>query len=157
MKKRMVEMTCPWCQNRFYILRDTMILDDGTGIESERLMNSAFFTHSCSNCRNLFEMSYPLLLRNHVKGFCLFLSRAESLPEVDEPLQIRCRTPEEFEFVYQALMLQLNLKKAASARKLLLDQGIHVRKILPAPENCNKFIFDTDQGMIAFDQKPDNA
>lgn len=146
MKKRMLQITCPLCHHPFYILRDTMLLLDESGIEHERLMNSGFFAHQCSECRKLFNMEYPLLIHDAKRSLCLILSDSESLPEIEDRTIIRTKNTIDFQLVYQAVILNLPLPELAAMKKQLTDTGYFPKKLVSV--NARSAVFESESRLI---------
>ncbi len=135
MKKRMIEVICPFCSHSFWMLRDTMILMDESSVEHQRLMESGYFWHQCQNCHHLFELSYPFLIRDTGRDLSLVLLEQGDLPEFDGGKTVRMRTPADFQFVYQAVVFDLPLHEAGALRRLLYDQGYSRLKILSVDQS----------------------
>ena len=101
MKKRMFQMRCPFCGHSFQIMRDTLVIEGMDSHASRRLRNRTYFAHQCSQCRRMYDLVYPLILRC-VDRFAIVLNVQCSPNDFGEPVY-ECSSPRQFYELYGVL------------------------------------------------------
>lgn len=108
MKERMIEASCPFCGHTFYIKRDTLVISSMNPVIVSRLKDRTYFSHLCSKCHHLFYLTYPFMLKNTEKKYCLIVSDRENFEDlVDQGRVVVVKSVNAF---YQAFaILEANL------------------------------------------------
>lgn len=117
MKKRVIEFTCPRCGASFYLCRDTYLLISEGSVEDVRLDEGTFFAHQCSRCGQLFDLEYPLVVRDPQKGFTLVL--ADRLPEGWQGQAVLVKNSAQLQKAYAIVSRGLPLKETLALWKYL--------------------------------------
>ncbi len=125
MKKRLIDVECPFCHASFTMMKDTYLLQDGgLNKEEKALEEGLFFTHVCQSCHQTFLLCYPLIYRDVGRHFALVLAQGDpDLTHLEEKI-VLCRTPGQFLFAWKILSQGMDLSKALQARaKLEKEKG----------------------------------
>lgn len=140
MKKRIFEFTCPHCGASFFLCRDTYLVREEKGAEYQRLRDGTFFVHQCQSCKKLFDLEYPLIYKDPVRGFLIINSQSRP-----EGLKGQC-------------ILTRNTRQFLEAFSIL-DAGARLMDVLPIKKRlealkktaCSFSGYDEKSGMVWFD------
>lgn len=147
MKKKLFEFTCPACSHSFYLMKDTYLLVDEKDPASRRLKERVFFLHQCQSCGYLFELNYPLLVRNPHRDYTLVLSSSskQHLPYGS----VLTRTPRQFLDAFMILELGLDLQKTLTLTRLLEEKYQAVCQLIDYDSKTNMLWYLCNENVFA--------
>lgn len=123
MKERMIFVSCPYCGNEFQIKRDTVIVTGMSSTIVKRLLDRTHFSHLCSKCHRLFDLTYPFTVRNPDKKYNLILSDEKDRGYFNEDEKvIVVKSAPQFYLAFNLLENNLNFKIVLQIKKKLEEK-----------------------------------